>query len=538
VQAEQLVLNPDQWAAFWEEGLIGLDQPLRQLMSRFSSRNSLPATLIYHSPTATTQVHRFDLNPVAAREAGAVKIRDAVGFGDPVETCVFVHGKKRGKSVTTLVYSEREEQLRTLYGWLNRCNIQVRSLIPENVAAMNTAALMAQDVEPRTAIFYLGANISVMAYAIDSEVKLIRSIAIGYQRLAECYLRMLSDGMEEASLQENQDQGESPAGDVGSQATKMLFEHGVPVGRAKVDGVELQSEVMPMLAPVLQRFCIEIKQTFRFGLHGESMPERLMVCGPGSSIPHISKVIAQHIDMHIRLDPAAESFSPTLAFGKGTLEHSIITTNSYPDGLLPDIAHDANMQQFLSRGLTVGALMALIALGGEFTKTSVRCEQIDYLINNDQRRLNVVNEFHDQRNEAIGLAMVISDISGLVSDNVEGITQWNNLLGELATIKPESIRIHELRGNIKNGVSILEISGMAAAGSDKQSSQDLNMFVRRLEEFESTDRVTHGGTSRVSIGEDQWARQFRLNVELKTALLSYQQLAHLKEGEEDMWGTP
>ncbi len=537
MQAEQLALDSDQWSVLWEEGLIKLDQPLRQLMSRFSSKTTLPATLIYHSPTVTLQVHKFDISPSAAREASGAKIREAIGFGDPVGTCVFVQRGKGDEPVTTLAYSEREEQLRALYGWLNRCNVQVQSLVPASVAVMNTAALMAQNAEPKTAIFYLGTDISVMAYASDSEIKLIRSVGIGYQRLAECYLRILSSEAAKASPKEDQGQASSPADDIKSRAIKILFEYGIPVGRTEIDGFELQSEVMPMLAPVLQRFCIEIKQTFRFGLNAESMPEKLMICGPGSSIPHISKIIAQHIDMHIKLDPVAESFSPTSAFGKGTLENTIIATDSCPDGLLPDIAHDANMRRFLSRGLTVGALMALIALGGEFTKTSVRCEQIDYLMGKAQRRLNIVNEFHEQRNEAFELASVISDMSGLVSDNVQRIPQWHEVLSDLALIKSQSIRIHELRGSLKNGVAILEISGMAAADSDKQSSGDLNRFISRLEGLERIDRVTLGGTSRVNIGGDQWARQFRLNVDLQAASLPYQKLAHIKDGE-DKWGTP
>ena len=536
VQAEQLALDPGEWSELWDEGLIKLDQPLRQLMSRFSSKKSLPATLIYHSPTVTQQVHKFDLNPSAAREAGVAKIREAIGFEDPVEVCVFAQGGKGSESATTLVYSEREEQLMALYGWLNRCNVQVKSLVPSSVAVMNTAAKIAQDAEPKTAIFYLGADVSVMAYANESGVKLIRSVAIGYQKLADCYVRMLRSS--EATQASKQDSDSSASvEDVSARAIEMLFEHGVPVGQAEVDGVELQSAVMPMLAPVLQRFCIEIKQTFRFGLSGESMPEKLMICGPGSGIPHISKVIAQHIDMHIKLDPLVESFSVVSAFGKGTLENTIVVANSCPDGLLPDVAHDANMHQFLSRGLTVGALMAIIALGGEFTKTSVRCEQIDYLMGKAERRLNVVNEFYEQRSKAFELSTVISDMSSLILDNVQSVPKWYELLADISVIKPESVRLHELRGSLKNGASIVEISGLAAGDSDKQSSADLNSFVSALEKDEYVERVTLGGTTRVSVGEDQWARQFRLNVELKETSLPYQRIVDATGGE-NMWGTP
>ena len=536
LQAEQLELDPKEWVGLWDDGLMKLDQPLRQLISRFPSRKYLSATLIYHSPSITQQVHKFDLSPSAARDAGVAKIREAVGFRDPVESCLFTQSDKDSDSVTTLVYSEREEQLQALYAWLNRCGVYVRSLVPMNVAIMNTVAKVAQDTDPDTAVFYMGSDVSVMAYATESGIRLIRSVGIGYRKLVESYLQAM--GPVDSEESGGQDQGSAAqTHGMSNRAVELLFEHGIPVGQAKADGAELQSAVMPALAPVLQRFCIEIKQTFRFGLSGANLPKNLMVCGPGSAVPHISKMLAQHIDMHIKLDPAVESFVPMLPFGRGTFEHTMVTTSSCPEGLLPEIAHDTNTRQFLMRSLVVGTAMAAIALGGEYTKTSVRCQQIDHLMGNNMPRLKVVNDFRNQGKLAFEMSSVISDISDLVSDNIQSVPQWHNLLAVLSSLKPDAIRMHEIRGNVKNGVPVIEINGLAAADSDRQSSVSLNEFVSALEDADGVDRVTLGATSRISVGENQWARQFRLNVELSESPFPYQEIVHA-EGSAGAWGTP
>ncbi len=541
IQAEQIELDPKEWNDVWEDGLVGLDQPLRQLLLRFPSKKHPPATLVYHSQTVTQQVHMFAQGASSPQAESIAKIREVVGLREPVESCTFSHSGKDADSVATLVYSDREEHLRSLYAWLNRCGIVVQSMVPASVAAMSTTAQQALNAPQDTAVFYIGTDVSVLAYATDSGIHLIRSIGIGYQKLVEGYMQALrSSGQANAEVQEDKSQddfSDAYHSDTSAHAVELLFEHGIPIGQIEADGIELQSTVMPALAPVLQRFCIEIKQTFRFSLSGASLPRNLVVSGPGAAVPHISKVLSQHIDMHIRLDPAVESFMPVLAFGQGTLEHTMVTTGAFPPGLLPEIAHDVNTRKFLMRSLGVGAAMAAIALGGEYAKTSVRCQQIDYLMGNNMPKVNAVNAFHDQRRLAFEMASAISDMSALVSDNIQSVPQWHDLLAQLAELSPEAIRMHELRGTATNGVPVLEISGLAAAGSDRQSSVALNEFVNALESAEGVDRVTLGATSRISVGEDQWARQFRLNVELNQSPFPYQEIVHADESA-GTWGTP
>jgi len=535
VQGERIELDSKEWAKVWEDGLMMLDQPLRQLMSRFSSRCT-NATVIYHSPTVTQQIHRFDLAPSLALEAGISKIQGSIGHIDPVETCVLSDTSNSDSDTTVLVYSEREEQLRSLYAWLNRCNIRANSFLPVSVASIIITNEIALSAQRETAVFFLGSDVSVMGYATESGIKLIRSAEIGYRKLVDGYIQANIKQCRSVSTDQAQ-AGDQIDAKITSDALNMLIEHGIPVGETIVNGINLRTEVLPLLAPVLQRFSIEIKQTFRFGLNGVDMPKNLMICGPGSMIPHIGKAFSQNFDMEVQIDPGAESFSILEAFGRGTLEFSMLNTKVQLDGLLPAVAREAHVQSRLTRSLVAGAALAAIVMGGEYGMAAYQYRQISEQIKNDAPRINTVNQFREQLASASSMSNTISDVAGLVSSTVESIPQWQGVLSELSTITMGSIRVQELQGQYAPDASVIVVNGIAVSNTERASGEALNQFVNALKAVDGVSSVTLGSTSRISVDDDQWGRQFSMSIELETELLPHEGFAHSSD-KKSGWEMP
>lgn len=531
VQGEQIDLNSEDWEGIWSDGLMRLDQPLKQILSRFSSRSLPSATLIYQSPTVTQQVHTFDLHPEAAREAALAKIRDGIGLSDPVQSCLLSDPSVQTDSATVLVYSEREEQLRSMYAWLNRCGISVKSLVPTSVAMMETAAKIAANTEPDTAVFYLGTDVSVLAYATESGIKLIRSAEIGYRKLVTGYMQAFSCESAGGAKDERPASAEHNA-DAAVEAAKMLFVHGIPMKNNDINGIELRSTVLPILAPVLQRFCIEIKQTFRFGLREERMPKNLMITGPGASIPMMTKAISQHIDMHNLVDHSVEGFNPNEAFGRGSMERTLIESRACPDGLMPEIARDAKTRSLLNRSLVAGGIAAAIVMGGEYVIATLEYKKITNHIDTNSARLKAVTAFHEQSQSASELVVSIKEVSQLVSDTVEGLPQWHSILTDLAAITSDSIRVQELRGEYSKGSPYVEINGLAVAESEKATGQALNKFLSELEGLDGIDQVGLGATTRISMGDDKWGRQFTMRVTLKLEPMLHHSFAQADLNEQ------
>lgn len=517
-KAERIELDPAQWSSTWNDGLIRLDQPLRQLISRFKVGSSPRATVFYQSPSLTQQVHTFELASSAATEMGAAKLRESIGLGDPTEVMILSQNTKQAPSTTTLAYSEREEQLRSLYAWMNRCKVQVDTLVPLTVAAMTTTSQIAHAADPDTAVFFIDSDVSVMAYATDTGLKLIRSAEIGYRKLLEGYTQILQTH----SAKDENKVSDSKNAQLTSHARNMLFEFGIPMSECTVDGIELRSQLLPVLAPVLQRFCIEVKQTFRFGLANTNMPKNLILTGPGACIPSIAKALSQHIDMHVKLDAGIDGFAPSSAFGRGTLQASTIELNSCPDGLLPEIARETKTRSSLTKSLVAGFALALIVMGAEYTKTSIEQQRINDAVQLNSARLQTVNAFHNQLNNASQVSNIISDVSELITKTVVAVPEWSEVLSRLNSNKPDSIRIQELRGDYSQEHPYIEINGVATSIPGNESGDELNDFVVAIEKIHGVTQVVLGATTRLNMGNDQWGRQFKMKIELRVAPLPYQ----------------
>jgi len=529
VQAEQIELDPNDWGEHWNDAFMRLDQPLRQLISRFPSRSCTAATVLYHAPNLSMQTYMSDLHPGTAKVAGLAKFRESIATNDPMESCTLGSCSSDVQSTCTMVYSEHEERLRAIYAWLNRCSMRVNAIVPMNVAIMDTAARIAAKSEPDTAVFYIGADVSVMAYANETGLKLIRLAEIGYRKLTNAYIHALKENtlitQDEQSIED-----QKMISTIEKDALKMLFEFGIPFAQTETRGIELQSTVLPAIAPVLQRFCIEVKQTFRFGLAGEDAPENLLLCGPGATIPHLSKAVSKQLEMNIAIDPSVEGATPLVSFGRGTLEGAVVESRQCPGGLLPEVAFDARTSKVLARSLFVGGLLAAIAMGGEYAKTTLEYQKISQAMSNEAPKLKAVNGFSQKLASANTMSSIISDVSDLVSTTVEGIPQWDKLLAKLSQITTDSLRVQELHGEYALGVPTVEISGVAVADTEKESGKALNSFVKALQSVEGIANVTLGATSRVSVGDEQWGRAFKMNVTLEQNPLPYKAFVKREDG--------
>lgn len=519
VQEEQYELDQSMWDEAWDDGLIRFDQPLRQLLSRFSGKSYPRVTVIYHSPSLNQQVYNFDLNKVDACEAGMAKLRESVGYHCAVDTSVLWSSQE---STTVLAYAEKEEQLRSLYGWLNRCHLKAASFIPLNTAIMNTAAELAADTEEDTALFYLGSDVSVIAYSNNNELKVIRSAQIGYRTLVEGYAQAMGSVNQQENHNENEENSDSEnQHQQMMESLKMLFEHGVPLQNTEVDGVNLRSTVLPVLAPVLQRMCIEIKQTFRFGLNGQSAPKGLLVCGPGAQIPFLSKSISQHLDLNIHVAHNADDYSTSSMIKPGLPEWDALNSENASPGLLPKAAKEELVRNKLGRLAIGGAACAAVILGAEYGMTTLQQSKLTRSIQAGAAQINAVRTFQNQAESVSQFSNLMTDVSHLVVDTVSQVPQWNTVLTQLDSIATESIHIEELRGGEINGEAQIGINGLAVSSSEGQATKELNQFVSKLEAIDGVSKVTLGATNRIAMGESQWGRQFELQIHLVNEQLPY-----------------
>lgn len=538
-QTESISLDYDQWADHWNDGLMRLDQPLRQLLSRFRGRKRMSATLLYQSNTCTKQIYPFDQGGAFARDAARSKLRECVGLTDPVSVCALGDQAGTSQSCMMLAYSDREDILRSLYAWLNRCGVDPIGMIPLSVASIIFAAKDASRFDSQTAILYLGAENSIIAHCEQGDLSLVRPADIGYSKLVESYRQVFSEQGEKKD-------GASESSQAAPTPVECLFEYGVPFKPVECAGIELRSTVLPCMAPALQRIGIDIKQTIRFGIGSKGDLRNLYICGPGASIPSITKAIGEHLDLHVQPVPGAESYQPLTEGGSGTVESQLIETVIPTPGILPSIAGDEQVRKSLKTALVAGGAVALIAMGAEYTHSTITQQRMDEQAQNAAPLVQRVAQFEQTRDEAREIASMLGGLADLVSEQNRSTPQWISPLAQLSEYAGEEIRIQEIRGDHADAGFFIDINGYAVGTKDIAPGQALDRFVDSLRENTSTESIKLGATSRLDLStgmsEDQsdpaaWGLQFSMRVMIKAQESPYSGFAQVSPEQTD-WIAP
>lgn len=521
-QAEVTRLNPNEWQAHWADGLMCLDQPLRQILSRFSSLPRHGVTLIYQSPTLTTQVTTAEQGGAYARETARSKIRETVGVDATLCVCELGQGHAAGTKNIMLAYSDRDETLRAFYAWLNRCGIRVSGMIPSSVISVLCASDQAIQDSGESAMFYLDKHSSVISYADhDGNLSLVRPADIGFESLTDAYKQVLREYAEQ--------NGEATDHTFDLEAQEYLFEHGIPFQPKQCNGIELRSSMLPRMAPALQRIGIDLKQTIRFGIKDPLTVKNLIILGPGGAIPMITRAIGDHLDLHVHSFAGCDQYDPACAGSPGSTEYAFIKMSSAVPPLLPRIADEERSRGHLKKAMAVGVALAGLVMGGQYMLATREVQRIEVSMRADAPRFDQVSAFENASVEVSQTQSMLGQIANLVSTHSTVSACWEHPLAKLGEITGNGIRIQEMRGQFDDGEPVLKLNGYSVATNDKLPGQVLDDFVADLESIPRVQSVQLGATTRIEISssnaddneEFEWGSQFSLSVLLETHTSPY-----------------
>jgi hypothetical protein len=538
-QAESIRLDPGVWSDQWSDGLMRLDQPLRQLLSRFSKVSRGSVVLIYNSPTLTNQISSYDQGGAVSRETARAKIREVVGLNSPV--CVHELSAGSGSDAKSLVlaYSDRDETLRALYAWLNRCGVRVSGMIPASVVSNLLASEQAAKLDSTTALFFLDSYSSVLCYSDDQgNLKLVRPADIGYEKLTESYRSVLNDYAERC-------EDESQASKYDVEPVVFLFKYGIPFQPQQFEDVELRSSVLPRMAPALQRMGIDVKQTIRFGIGNAEELKNLVVAGPGAAIPEITKAFGEHLELKVDVLPGGAQFDPAHPSGQGSTSEAFLEISASIPTLLPRIADEERTNLRLKKAMITGGAIACAVMGGQYLTASMAQSKANQNIQAESARIDKVTTFEKARTDIVEVQGLLANLAGLVSENATQIPCWEAPLGGLAKAGGRGIRIQEMRGEFDDKSPVLIINGYSVSEGELEPGLVLDRFVERLNQIDHVKSVQLGATNRIelsmSYGDDpddaEWGSQFTLRVVLESYVSPYDSLVAVESDSED-WIKP
>ena len=299
------------------------------------------------------------------------------------------------------------------------------------------------------------------------------------------------------------------------------------------------------MAPALQRIGIDIKQTIRFGIGSNQALDNMYIYGPGAAIPSITKAIGEHLELHMHLAPGADTYEPQKVGGVGSVESNLVNATTTFDGLLPGIAKDEVVRKKLGRAVLAGCAVAALAMGAEFTYSSLQQQQWHQGMQQIGQRLQAVNEFEQDCQAANQIASMIGDLSALVEEQAGSTSNWVEPLAGLSEAVSEGVRLLEMRGENVDSKPCMIINGLAVHESSRGPGSVLENFVEKVGRVEQVSSVQLGATTRVDLptsinGEpkpDEWGVSFTLRVFVQDMESPYAAYATVDQAVQD-WSTP
>lgn len=512
-QAESISLDPAQWEDAWNGGLQQLDQPFRQLLARFEGKaNRWDAELFYRSPDSLCRVEISNQDQAVSSANMIHGLRQTVGMTQPTDVHCFESSAAGSVVMGTADY---EQHLQKLFAWLNRGHVKVSRMVPFATSVVNQAYKCIKDAPDGTVVFYLSDFSSVIGLVENGEMKLMRLIEIGLNSLSDVYRRMI---MQDAEALENPDDNgdaliDAPDSWAHQSSADLLYKHGIPFGQHITD--QRLRKVMPTMSPVLQRISIELKQTLRFASGVETPPSKLLICGPGASVPQIGVALGQSLDLHIETDPQHKQHEPTTLFGAGTITNASACDFDLKLELLPKAAIELRTRSSLGTSIKVGAVAGALFLGGQYMVANQSLDEATQQIELQTQVINKIESERTSRESINGLADSIGTAATLVTERMGNDADWVGMLSTMPVGKHDTIRINEIQGQMNSSFPVLSLSGVAIEdGEGVDASQMLSSYIKDLKQNPNVKRIEIGSTSRSRIDETTWGLNFVLSIEL------------------------
>ncbi len=521
-QAERIELDPNKWDESWSGGLHAFDQALRQVLSRIGRvGKSWDAEVFYSSTDCICRVDISELDQAASIEAMVKGLKQSVGRKNPASAKSIYSDEKASVVIGA---ADSDTNLQKLYAWLNRNKISAKRILPLSASVVRQAARQSLLGPEDTVVLYLSNRSSVIGYSEKGSPKLLRLVDLGYNSIADLYHKLSIENMDSEDHGQSVLTGEPQT--VAEPGDMQLFRHAIPLDKDK-SGQQFDV-LMPSMSPILQRICIEIKQTLRFTGSIDSAPSKLLICGPGAAIPNIAVALGQSLDLNVEADSQAKEFQPSEFFGYGSDDWSAACDLDLDMRLLPMVAVEIETRKKLERTLRVGGAVAAAFIVGQFLHATNESYAIRDAIAEQSSTIKDIQDDQDRREEIRAMASTIETAAGLFEDTMGSNADWVSVLASMPEVDQDTMRIFEVQARMNSNSPVLNLTGSVVAHDQSVNPNTiLSEYVRSMNAIDSVRSVEIGSTTRSVIDESTWGLNFILSVEIMPAEGEFSMLTSL-----------
>lgn len=499
LRAERIDLDPAVIDGAWDQGLTDLDRPLRQLLTRLSHGRGRPSiSVIYHGRTLVAQTHEIPGRADDARRAAIMKARESGSESTTVNGEILATSALRLGSSMVLTLSDREQESSKIYAWIARCGGRLDSVVPEVSIVVKAAVSRVMASDTVQGCCYIGTDWAAIACGSKSGLIMVRAFEFGHSLLSDVFQRAMG--------------GDSGVID-GCAGERALFEHGLPFKSTDINP-ELRAKVLPLVAPVLQRFCVEVKQTIRFGVPADKQPSEIVLDGPGACIAHLASSITESINMHVSVAPGLETARPLEPFGHGTVEGTWVTSRSGCVDLVPQIALEQRSIDLMKRCLAGGVVTAGLLIGAEYLHAQSQHRDLNEQFQAITPMVASMDRAYETMDGIRKLGVQAGAVARRVTPSANQNTDWPGVLALVASLTNESVRLDDFEGRVSPTGIEVRLRGIAIGADDEAASDAMAAFVHGLQSSDLVALAQIGGTTREQNAEGRATRTFSLTLSL------------------------
>lgn len=492
-------LDRARWSEAWADGLLEFDAPLASVINELGARKGARVSVLVQSPSDAVEISSYQTIGADALQAAMLRAEERVIVTDSravSDAIVVAHDELDGAPRThVLACAADNASVQAVFGWVSRAGCRLESHVPRAVVPLTRTLEAAQDERGCVAYCYLDWSTATIASMHQGALAFVRTFNAGYQSLAEAYARGVAHL--DAQDSEHEPDEETPTLDM-PRGASLLIENGVPSREAKIGDADnpYRSTVAPLLASVMQRLSVEIKQSVRYGVRQvEQRPRRLILLGPGARIPGMAALLSETTELDVEVHPSVSEQPKELApFAPGSTEHLIASDADPGVSLIPIAAVERLASARRSSAVRAGAILGIGLLLGEagliaLERAQIRSEsERHHATLLDVRAQSLAIERAGEQLEELNLASFAT--STVVGDQ----PNWSAVLGDLGARTPDRVRIRDIRAFYESQTPMVAISGHAADDPGDRRGDTLGAYIETLSQSPLVERVELGTT--------------------------------------------
>lgn len=391
-----------------------------------------------------------------------------------------------------LIATDTERSSNALSAWIRRAGLIPSRMIPLQAQALHSAthALERSGRLGLSLVLWLGEHDSVLIAGTREQIAFSRSISVGTEQLVEALTRTIRTDTGQTQLSRD-------------QARALLASAGLPRPDDVLDprdGIRGAS-VLPLLSPVIQRLCVELKQSIRFGIDEHQRAACTMrLAGPGAHIPGLLRALTEQtgIAPEDNDEPVPRDAEPPTSHQHGALR--ALLDRPVPINLLPENLRIAGAQRRARAAIWVGAAAATIAIGVDASFNHERAEQHRAYIEQARPQLLQVQHAQNRQERALRSIAAGADLLNRVHERVGDQHAWAPTLAEIASRTPAQVRINELsiRPEGDRGKTLV-LRGYVRAAMNADATRTIKDYIRSIEQIPVVGGAELGGTQSMRV---------------------------------------